>query len=355
MTLWRPSRVRARWGVGRFSVVLSSRSGRKAGGGACALHVERARPARQPGGRAAARRPRRRACRALRATACADTIRPAVFFAAILAGLAILVPDRHRARAPRDRRAAPRGRHRADRRERRHARSSPTARRSSRTRRRSARRWAARRSCPSWSARSRSSARCCASGGSRPSRSSRWRWSRRPTASRRSPSRASARRSTRLDDLPANDSFPSGHTAASVAVYVGLALLITSRFRNRGVRLLAWAVAILVPVFVAFARMYRGMHHPLDVAGGLLIGIGALLVLLFACRAAGVAHEARSPQRPRVAMPTSPTDRMRRRLSMAQNVSAPAHRSAAPRARAATSRSRGSSSGWPAPASPRAA
>jgi membrane-associated phospholipid phosphatase len=105
----------------------------------------------------------------------------------------------------------------------------------------------------------------------------------------------------RLEDLPANDSFPSGHTTASVAVYVGLALLVTSRFPNRGVRLVAWAVAILVPVFVAFARMYRGMHHPLDVAGGLLIGIGALLVLLFACRAAGVAHEARSPHRPRVA------------------------------------------------------
>jgi hypothetical protein len=90
-------------------------------------------------------------------------------------------------------------------------------------------------------------------------------------------------------------------SAASAAVYVGLALLVTSRFPNRGVRLVAWAVAIFVPVFVAFARMYRGMHHPLDVAGGLLIGIGALLVLLFACRAAGVAHEARSPHRPRVA------------------------------------------------------
>ena len=105
----------------------------------------------------------------------------------------------------------------------------------------------------------------------------------------------------RLDELPANDSFPSGHTAASVAVYVGLALLITSRFPNRGVRLLATAVAILVPVFVAFARMYRGMHHPLDVAGGFVVGIGALLVLLFACRAAGVAHQARSPQRAEVA------------------------------------------------------
>ena len=106
---------------------------------------------------------------------------------------------------------------------------------------------------------------------------------------------------TRLDDLPANASFPSGHTAASVAVYVGLALLITSRFPHRGVRLLAWAVAILVPVCVASARMYRGMHHPLDVAGGLLIGSGALLVILFACRAAGVAHQVRSPQTARVA------------------------------------------------------
>jgi membrane-associated phospholipid phosphatase len=102
---------------------------------------------------------------------------------------------------------------------------------------------------------------------------------------------------TRLDNLPANDSFPSGHTAASVAVYVGLALLITSRFHHRGVRLLAWGVAILVPVCVAFARMYRGMHHPLDVAGGLILGSGALLVILFACRAAGVAHQAHRPQR----------------------------------------------------------
>jgi membrane-associated phospholipid phosphatase len=37
--------------------------------------------------------------------------------------------------------------------------------------------------------------------------------------------------------------------------------------------------------------MYRGMHHPLDVAGGALIGIGAIVALLFACRAAGAAAE----------------------------------------------------------------
>lgn len=100
----------------------------------------------------------------------------------------------------------------------------------------------------------------------------------------------------RLEDLPVDASSPSGHTAASIAVYIGLVLLLTSRFPTRGVRVVAWALAILLPIFVAAARMYRGMHHPLDVAGGLVVGIGAVLVLLFACRAVGVAAQARSPQ-----------------------------------------------------------
>jgi undecaprenyl-diphosphatase len=97
----------------------------------------------------------------------------------------------------------------------------------------------------------------------------------------------------RLEDLPADASYPSGHTAAAIAVYAGLVLLLTSRFPTRALRICAWAVAIVIPVLVALARMYRGMHHPLDTAGGLVIGIGALLVLLFATRAAGVASETR--------------------------------------------------------------
>jgi membrane-associated phospholipid phosphatase len=105
----------------------------------------------------------------------------------------------------------------------------------------------------------------------------------------------------RLEDLPVDASFPSGHTAASVAVYAGLVLLITSRFPQGRWRVLAWAVAVLLPVIVALSRMYRGMHHPLDVAGGLVVGVGALLVLLFACRSAGVAQQARSPQQAKVA------------------------------------------------------
>jgi undecaprenyl-diphosphatase len=93
----------------------------------------------------------------------------------------------------------------------------------------------------------------------------------------------------RLENLPADASFPSGHTAASIAVYAGLVLLVTSRIKRASVRLALWALAIALPVFVAMSRMYRGMHHPLDVAGGIVIGIGAIVVLVFACRAAGAA------------------------------------------------------------------
>ncbi len=90
----------------------------------------------------------------------------------------------------------------------------------------------------------------------------------------------------RLDDLPANASYYSGHTAASVAVYCGLALLITSHVRSTGLRVACWAVAIAIPLLVASSRMYRGMHHPTDVAAGLLVGTATLIIAICAARAA---------------------------------------------------------------------
>jgi undecaprenyl-diphosphatase len=97
----------------------------------------------------------------------------------------------------------------------------------------------------------------------------------------------------RLEHLPVDASYPSGHTAASIAVYSGLALLLTSRLTDRRWQVVAWTFAITMTAFVAMSRMYRGMHHPLDVAGGLVVGIGAIVVLVFACRAAGAAARAR--------------------------------------------------------------
>ena len=47
-------------------------------------------------------------------------------------------------------------------------------------------------------------------------------------------------------------------------------------------RAVAWSVAVAIPIYVALSRMYRGMHYPLDVTGGALVGIAALCVVVFA-------------------------------------------------------------------------
>jgi membrane-associated phospholipid phosphatase len=101
----------------------------------------------------------------------------------------------------------------------------------------------------------------------------------------------------RLEHLPVNASFPSGHVAASIAVYGGLALLLTSRYTNPWLRGGVWTLALTVPVVVGVSRMYRGMHHPLDVLGGAAMGLAALLVALIAAQVTGVVVARRDHRR----------------------------------------------------------
>jgi membrane-associated phospholipid phosphatase len=75
-----------------------------------------------------------------------------------------------------------------------------------------------------------------------------------------------------LDTAPPTSSFPSGHVGASTAFYVTLALL-SRRIGHPVLRWLATGACLLVPVLVAYARLYRGMHHPSDVAVGALNGL----------------------------------------------------------------------------------
>jgi membrane-associated phospholipid phosphatase len=74
-----------------------------------------------------------------------------------------------------------------------------------------------------------------------------------------------------LDSAPPTSSFPSGHTAASVALYGGLAVLAWRAGAAVWLRTLATAAAVLVPVLVAVSRLYRGMHYPTDVIAGALL------------------------------------------------------------------------------------
>ncbi|KQC36001.1 phosphatase PAP2 family protein [Frankia sp. ACN1ag] len=107
----------------------------------------------------------------------------------------------------------------------------------------------------------------------------------------------------RLDPGDPLASFPSGHTAAAVCLYGGLALVLRrlaadGRFGRlpagsgagqgggvgggqpssarpwwvRAVLVASVVVAVAVPVLVGFCRTYRGMHHPSDVLGGAFLG-----------------------------------------------------------------------------------
>lgn len=91
----------------------------------------------------------------------------------------------------------------------------------------------------------------------------------------------------KLELPPPTSSFPSGHTAAAIVLYVSLAIIMGTLTRSRSLRVLAWFLAIFVPALVGASRMYRGMHHPTDVIGAVILGVGALLFALLAARTAG--------------------------------------------------------------------
>ncbi|MFI7355797.1 diacylglycerol kinase family protein [Streptomyces avidinii] len=81
----------------------------------------------------------------------------------------------------------------------------------------------------------------------------------------------------RLDAAPPTSSFPSGHVGASLALYGGLAVIAALRLRGPW-RPAVMAALLLVPPAVGLARVYRGMHYPSDIAGGLLNGAATLLI-----------------------------------------------------------------------------
>lgn len=82
-----------------------------------------------------------------------------------------------------------------------------------------------------------------------------------------------------LDASPPTSSFPSGHTSAAVALYLGIAVLLTRRTRNTPAKIAWWLLLLLVPVGVAVSRLYRGMHHPSDVLASFINGGTCVLVM----------------------------------------------------------------------------
>jgi membrane-associated phospholipid phosphatase len=86
----------------------------------------------------------------------------------------------------------------------------------------------------------------------------------------------------RLGATPTTGSFPSGHTAATLVLYATIALIVSETVRALVWRALAWLAAVLMPIAVGFARVYRGFHHPTDVFFGVLLGCAALIIAIVA-------------------------------------------------------------------------
>lgn len=100
----------------------------------------------------------------------------------------------------------------------------------------------------------------------------------------------------RLEDLILSDSYPSGHTAAAMAMYGSLCIVVWSLSRSRAWRAVFLALAIVGPLTVATSRVYRGMHNATDVLCGLLLGAGCIVVGHVAVRAGLAAAHRRSAE-----------------------------------------------------------
>lgn len=98
----------------------------------------------------------------------------------------------------------------------------------------------------------------------------------------------------KLDASPPTASFPSGHVGASTALYLAFALIALGIERAW----LRWATVVAclaMPLLVAFARLYRGMHHLTDIGAAMLNGIICALLAYALYRHRTRSQEARVP------------------------------------------------------------
>lgn len=83
---------------------------------------------------------------------------------------------------------------------------------------------------------------------------------------------------------PSTYGFPSGHEAAAVVLYGGLAVIVCVATKHLWPRLLIWLFAVAMIVAIGISRIYRGDHYLTDVIAGFLVGVASLVAAIFVTR-----------------------------------------------------------------------
>ena len=80
------------------------------------------------------------------------------------------------------------------------------------------------------------------------------------------------------------ESFPSGHSAMSAAVYLTLGGLLAQTVKKRRLKLYCLTVAIVLTAMVGFSRVALGVHYPSDVMAGWSLGLAWSLLCWLTAR-----------------------------------------------------------------------
>ena len=73
--------------------------------------------------------------------------------------------------------------------------------------------------------------------------------------------------------------YPSGHTTAATIGAGALGWAITRHLKHRWAQVAVWAAVVLYAGMVGWTRIWLGVHWPLDVVGGWLLGAGWLCAM----------------------------------------------------------------------------
>ena len=80
-----------------------------------------------------------------------------------------------------------------------------------------------------------------------------------------------------IGSVPSTFSFPSGHVAATLVCWLGVAVLLHMCARRRAAMVVA-CLAVLAAAAMAWARLYLGVHHPIDLLAGVAVGLASIVI-----------------------------------------------------------------------------